>query len=221
MESPGSFGAGRSGSTIDPITFAKQPQTILRVLSWVSIFSLVVFASIVNEGYVNLGSERLHCVFNKNADACNYGVFMGLVGLLACSFFFMLDYKFSSISSVKDRKKAIMLEIGFSGSWTFLYFVGFCFLANQWSRTTAADLPLNQGADAARAAIAFSFFSIITWVRTSNTPPPPPTTHTHTVAPDSHAGDKERLCNSFLKLSDTIILQQCFNGLILIRTGTI
>lgn len=79
------------------------------------IFSLVVFASIVNEGYVNIGSERLHCVFNKNADACNYGVFVGLVGLLACSFFGLLDFKFSSISSVKDRKKAIMLEIGFSG----------------------------------------------------------------------------------------------------------
>ncbi|XP_039972976.1 LOW QUALITY PROTEIN: synaptogyrin-3a [Xiphias gladius] len=113
MDGVGSFGAGRAGSTIDPITFAKQPQTILRVLSW--IFSLVVFASIVNEGYVNIGSERLYCVFNKNADACNYGVFVGLVGLLACSFFFLLDYKFSSISSVKDRKKAVMLEIGFSG----------------------------------------------------------------------------------------------------------
>uniref|UniRef100_A0A8C7XTT5 Synaptogyrin 3b n=1 Tax=Oryzias sinensis TaxID=183150 RepID=A0A8C7XTT5_9TELE len=112
-----------------------------------------------------MGSERLHCVFNKNADACNYGVFVGLVGLLACSFFFMLDYKFSSISSIKDRKKAVMLEIGFSGFWTFLYFVSFCFLANQWSRTKKEDLPLNQGADAARAAIAFSFFSIITWVR--------------------------------------------------------
>lgn len=85
------------------------------LLTCPQIFSLVVFASIVNEGYVNIGSERLHCVFNKNADACNYGVFVGLVGLLACSFFFLLDYKFSSISSVKDRKKAIMLEIGFSG----------------------------------------------------------------------------------------------------------
>ncbi len=80
----------------------------------------MVFASIVNEGYVNIGSERLHCVFNKNADACNYGVFVGLVGLLACSFFFMLDYKFASISSVKDRKKAIMLEIGFSGEETLI-----------------------------------------------------------------------------------------------------
>jgi len=36
MDVAGSFGAGRSGSTIDPYTFAKQPQTILRVLSWVS-----------------------------------------------------------------------------------------------------------------------------------------------------------------------------------------
>ena len=79
------------------------------------IFSLVVFASIVNEGYVNFDSERLYCVFNKNADACNYGVFVGLVGLLACSFFGLLDFKFSSISSIKDRKKAVMLEIGFSG----------------------------------------------------------------------------------------------------------
>ncbi|KAF3700419.1 Synaptogyrin-3 [Channa argus] len=161
MDGVGSFGAGRAGTKLDPISFAKQPQTILRALSW--IFSLVVFASIVNEGYVNMGSQRLHCVFNKNEDACNYGVFVGLVGLLACSFFFMLDYKFSAISSVKDRKKAVMLEISFSGFWTFLYFVSFCFLANQWSRTTPDELPLNQGADAARAAIAFSFFSILTW----------------------------------------------------------
>lgn len=79
----------------------------------------MVFASIVNEGYVNMGSERLHCVFNKNADACNYGVFVGLVGLLACSFFGLLDYKFASISSIKDRKKAVMFEIGFSGEENF------------------------------------------------------------------------------------------------------
>ncbi|KAI4884007.1 hypothetical protein NFI96_019531, partial [Prochilodus magdalenae] len=127
------------------------------------IFSMVVFGSIINEGYVNIGSERLYCVFNKNYDACNYGITIGLIAFLACIFFFMLDVKFQQISSVKDRKKAVMLEIGFSGFWTFLWFVGFCFLANQWQRTTPDELPLNQGADAARAAIAFSFFSIFTW----------------------------------------------------------
>lgn len=51
MDGVGSFGAGRAGSTIDPIAFAKQPQTILRVLSWVRLglmvpgdFSVVVAA---------------------------------------------------------------------------------------------------------------------------------------------------------------------------------
>lgn len=51
-----------------------------------------------------------------------------------------------------------------AGFWTFLWFVGFCFLANQWSRTSPKELPLEQATDAARAAIAFSFFSILTWV---------------------------------------------------------
>lgn len=161
MDGVGSFGAGRAGAAFDPIAFIQQPQTILRILSW--IFSIVVFGSIINEGYVNHGSERLYCVFNKNNNACNYGTTIGLVAFLACIFFIILDMKFQQISSIKDRKKAVMLDIGFSGFWAFLWFVGFCFLANQWQRTTPDELPLNQGADAARAAITFSFFSIFTW----------------------------------------------------------
>ncbi|KAI1884602.1 hypothetical protein AGOR_G00228080 [Albula goreensis] len=161
MEGVGSFGAGRAGGDFDPLAFIKQPQTILRILSW--IFSMVVFGSIVNEGYINNGSERLHCIFNKNYDACNYGIFVGVVAFLGSIFFMVLDIYFPQISSVKDRKKAVLLELGFSGCWAFMWFVGFCFLANQWQRTSPDELPLSQGADAARAAIAFSFFSILTW----------------------------------------------------------
>ncbi|KAK1802720.1 hypothetical protein P4O66_021253 [Electrophorus voltai] len=161
MNGTGSFGAGRAGSAFDPIAFVKQPQTVLRILAW--IFSMVVFGSIVNEGYVNMGSERLHCVFNKNADACNYAITIGVLAFLASLFFLALDVYFPQISSVKDRKRAVLLEIGFSGFWTFLWFVGFCFLANQWSHTSPQELPLEQASDAARAAIAFSFFSILTW----------------------------------------------------------
>lgn len=43
MEGGGSFGAGRTGSSVDPIAFAKQPQTILRVLTWVRA-SLTVYS---------------------------------------------------------------------------------------------------------------------------------------------------------------------------------
>lgn len=47
------------------------------------------------------------------------------------------------------------------GVWTFLWFVCFCLLASQWSHTVdIRGIPQ----DAARAVVAFSFFSIATWV---------------------------------------------------------
>ncbi|TNN31443.1 Synaptogyrin-3 [Liparis tanakae] len=121
MEAAGAYGAAKAGSVaFDPVAFFTHPRTVLRLTSWV--FSMVVFSCIVNEGYINIGSERLLCVFNNNADAC-----------LAC----------------------------------FLWFVGFCFLANQWQATSPDELPLAQGSDAARATITFCFFSILTWVNTN------------------------------------------------------
>ncbi|XP_053132245.1 synaptogyrin-3 isoform X2 [Hemicordylus capensis] len=128
------------------------------------VFSIIVFGSIINEGYVNQKSSPiLHCVFNSNESACNYGVTIGLVAFLACCFFLVLDLYFQQISSVKDRKKVVLLDLGFSGFWSFLWFVAFCFLTNQWQRTPASK-GVTHGGDAARAAIAFSFFSIISWV---------------------------------------------------------
>lgn len=56
--------------------------------------------------------------------------------------------------------------------WAFLWFVGFCYLANQWQVSKPKDNPLNEGTDAARAAIAFSFFSIFTWVSIPPSWPP-------------------------------------------------
>ncbi|XP_067858935.1 synaptogyrin-3a isoform X2 [Heptranchias perlo] len=127
------------------------------------IFSIVVFASIVNEGYVNKESNHLYCVFNHNNNACNYGITIGIIAFFICIMFFTLDLYFPQISSVKDRKYVVLGDLGFSGLWAFLWFVGFCFLANQWQFTSSDDLPLHQGADAARAAITFSFFSILSW----------------------------------------------------------
>jgi hypothetical protein len=63
------------------------------------------------------------------------------------------------------------LILGTPAFWAFLWFVGFCYLANQWQVSKPKDNPLNEGTDAARAAIAFSFFSIFTWVSTAPTKP--------------------------------------------------
>lgn len=55
----------------------------------------------------------------------------------------------------------ICVPVCFLGAWTFLWFVCFCLLASQWGRThDVRGIPQ----DAARATVAFSFFSIATWV---------------------------------------------------------
>jgi hypothetical protein len=56
----------------------------------------------------------------------------------------------------------MLVHLNFSGLWAFLYFVGFCYLANQWSNSATPDGGV--GVNNLQAAIAFSFFSIFTWV---------------------------------------------------------
>uniref|UniRef100_A0A8D0L7N2 Synaptogyrin n=1 Tax=Sphenodon punctatus TaxID=8508 RepID=A0A8D0L7N2_SPHPU len=159
----GAYGAGKAGGAFDPQTFIRQPHTILRMVSW--LFSIVVFGCIVNEGYVNRPDEvEEYCIFNRNQNACNYGITVGVLAFLLCLLYLALDVYFPQISSVKDRKKAVLSDIGISGFWAFLWFVSFCFLADQWRVSKRENNPLNEGADAARAAIAFSFFSVFTWV---------------------------------------------------------
>lgn len=158
----GAYGAGKAGGAFDPQSFVRQPHTIVRMVSWV--FSIVVFGCIVNEGYTNRPDEiEEFCIFSRNQNACNYGVTVGVLSFLTSVLYLGLDVYFPQISSVKDRKKAVLSDVGVSAFWAFLWFVGFCFLANQWSLSDPIYNPLNEGADAARAAIAFSFFSIFTW----------------------------------------------------------
>ncbi|KAG7326866.1 hypothetical protein KOW79_010267 [Hemibagrus wyckioides] len=156
------YGAARAGGAFDLLTFLQQPHTVLRMVSW--LFSLVIFGCIANEGYVNRPDEVVeYCVFNRNQNACNYAVGMGTLAFICCMAFLALDVYFPQISSVKDRKKAVLADVGVSAFWSFVWFVGFCFMANQWQVAKPDDNPLKEGADAARAAITFSFFSIFTW----------------------------------------------------------
>lgn len=58
---------------------------------------------------------ELRCVFNGNAGACRFGVALGLGAFLACAAFLLLDVRFQQISSVRDRRRAVLLDLGFSG----------------------------------------------------------------------------------------------------------
>ncbi|CAN9505681.1 unnamed protein product [Ophioblennius macclurei] len=152
------FGASLAGSSFDVGSFVKQPQTILRALSW--LFSIVVFATITAEGYTNPSTrEQAKCMFNENDSACSYAVGIGILSFLICVVYLILDAYFPQISNAKERKYIVIGDLTITGAWTLLWFICFCVLSNQWSKTAEAE---GRG-DPARAVLTFSFFSILTW----------------------------------------------------------
>jgi len=152
-----SYGGRFSGGDFDLIEFLKRPQTICRLLC--ILFAIVVFGCISSAGY---DKSYHHCIFNKNQDACNYGIAIGVLAFVGCVLFIAVDTQFHNISNTEMRRYAVTGDLVFSGLWTFLWFVGFCFLTDQW-RKSATNVTQNQ-TNHARAAIAFSFFSIFTWI---------------------------------------------------------
>lgn len=160
MEGVGAYGGGKAGGAFDPVTFAQRPQVILRAVC--VLFSIIVFGCISSQGWqYNPEKRREICLYNGDTNACNYGVGISVIAFLASLAFLAGEFMFEQMSSVKTRKHYVLADLGFSGFWSFLYFVGFWYLSNQWSK---APEPLNgYGVSNLRAAIAFSFFSIFTW----------------------------------------------------------
>jgi hypothetical protein len=152
---PQAFGAGRAGSTFDPIEFIKKPQVILRVVAW--IFAIIVFASIAQEGYLNDT-----CRYN-GSNACGYGVAIGVIAFVVTMIFMGLDIYFPNISNIKTRKTVVLAELGTSGVLVFLWFIGFCYMTDQWRQEPSKDFEGWNGRNSVQAAIAFAFFSILIW----------------------------------------------------------
>ncbi|XP_037032765.1 synaptogyrin [Bradysia coprophila] len=158
MDVGGAFGGGKAGAPFNPILFVQRPQVFLRALCW--LFAIVVFGCISSEGWTVIDGKD-SCLYNDNSNACNYGVGIGVIAFLASMGFIVGEYLFEQMSSVKTRKHFVLGDLGFSSLWAFLYFVGFCYLTNQWGK--AKEPPNGYGVNNVQAAIVFSLFSIVTW----------------------------------------------------------
>ncbi|GJQ80921.1 hypothetical protein Trydic_g4738 [Trypoxylus dichotomus] len=160
MEGIGAYGGGKAGGAFDPVAFVRRPQVILRAVCW--LFSIIVFGCISSQGWwYNPTTKTEECLYNGDSNACNYGVGISVIAFLASMGFLAGEYLFEQMSSVKTRKHYVLGDLGFSGFWSFLYFVGFWYLTSKWGKATAP--PSGYGVNNVRAAIAFSFFSIFTW----------------------------------------------------------
>lgn len=156
----GAYGGDLSGGAFNPIEFIKKPQVGLRFIT--CIFSVIVFACIASEELYQLGS----CPLNGDAHTCGFGISVGVLSFLICILFLIIDARFDSISSIKIRKRAVILDFVLSVAMAIVWFLCFCYLCDSW-RKTDDEIKKRAGVHEVNTAIAFSFFSIITWAMIS------------------------------------------------------
>ena len=118
-----------------------------------------MFGCISAGGYNDNGK----CLFNDEVNACHYGVGIGVIAFLGCIAFLAIDVQFDTIDNPDTKKYITLGDLAFSALWCFLWFIGFCYLADMWRRTEK-DSFHRMHINNCQAAIAFSFFSIIVWV---------------------------------------------------------
>ena len=133
------------------------------------MFSIIVFGCIADKGKPELpigNHKEKYCVYDRDNGACNYGVAIGVIAFIACLIFLAFDFFMDSISNVEVKKYVFLSDLLFSALWTFLWFVGFCYLCDKWRKTDddVKDNLSSQEKSNAEGAIAFTFFSILSWV---------------------------------------------------------
>ncbi|XP_023505794.1 synaptogyrin-4 isoform X1 [Equus caballus] len=145
----------------EAVQFLKKPKTITRICA--GIFALIIFSSLLTDGYQNkTDSSQLHCVLNSNNTACSFSVGAGLLAFLCCLAFLVLDAHESRIASTHFKSAFQLLDFILAVLWTAVWFVGFCFLANQWQHSPPKHFLL--GSSSAKVAVTFAFFSILIWI---------------------------------------------------------
>ncbi|OON21726.1 synaptophysin / synaptoporin [Opisthorchis viverrini] len=155
------FGAMKSGGGFNVLEFIRQPMVILRIVAIIA--AIIVFGSISSGGK----TENHVCIFHGDWSACSYASAIGILAFLGAIGLLVVDGMFNSISNVNKRRQVVIGELGFSGLWTFLWFVSFCLLTNKWTTTEDKWLHAHnvQGwqENNARAAIVFSLVSTGLW----------------------------------------------------------
>ena len=82
------------------------------------LFSVLVFGCIASRGY-----GETQCLYG-DANACRFGIAIGVLAFLGLMGFLLLDALFDNISSVQQRKYVVIADMAFSG--VFVEWIGGC-----------------------------------------------------------------------------------------------
>ena len=80
------------------------------------LFAIIVFGCISSGGwYAN------QCQMSGDSNACGYGTGIGVLAFLFCIGFLVIDALFENISSVQQRKYAVIADLSVSGNYRQMY----------------------------------------------------------------------------------------------------
>ena len=65
------------------------------------------------------------------------------------------------------KKVVIIVDAAANAMWTFMWFVAFVYLANEWRKQGGKSSFPTSVRNCANSGVAFSFFNIFIWVRTT------------------------------------------------------
>lgn len=149
------FGVPLAGRQINWLEIIRRPEVMLRIVA--CAFSVIVFTCITVNGY-----EGERCLLNSGSRACSFSVAIGVFSFLTCMGMFASDVVFQTVSSLKRRRRIVMLDAIGGAIWAILWFVSFCQLVYNWSWTTPSKQHW-RGQNGVQAAITFCFFSSTIW----------------------------------------------------------
>eukprot|EP00118_Oscarella_pearsei_P008507 m.44203 g.44203 ORF g.44203 m.44203 type:complete len:206 (+) comp33505_c0_seq1:24-641(+) len=147
----------------DTIAFVKTPQVLVRLVS--VVFSVIVFGCIA-DGVDSGDPETNYCAYNKENEVCNFGVAVGVIAFSVAITFLVVDGIYQDQGGA-FRRISTIADLCVSALCTVLWFVAFCYLADRWRASGPLDHFPQKVQNNARAAIAFCFFSIVTWASSS------------------------------------------------------
>eukprot|EP00123_Amoebidium_parasiticum_P020915 comp5859_c0_seq1/m.1722 comp5859_c0_seq1/g.1722 ORF comp5859_c0_seq1/g.1722 comp5859_c0_seq1/m.1722 type:complete len:221 (-) comp5859_c0_seq1:821-1483(-) len=139
-----------------------KPPAALRAAQW--LFAVTVFGCVADKC-----KPQEYCVFNDSG-ACNYAIGVGVFAFLLATVFLAADLYGHENFGLMTRPFALM-ETSVSGALSFLWFVGFCYLADQWRKDNGPPAFFGEAVkhwssrviNNAQGAIVFSLFSLLAW----------------------------------------------------------
>jgi len=140
--------------------FVKKPIVIIKLISIVCC--IIVFGCISSEGWAYHQDKKIEiCIINESYSTCKIASTVGILAFVIALCILVGEFYLEQFPSDDNRKQFVMADIVFSAFFSFMFLVSFSTLCNQWSQSQ--EPRGHYGKDNVQAAIAFSFFSVVTW----------------------------------------------------------